>query len=182
MDELEQIQIEIKVEFPTFVSAGNISKIAALTEQAIFELELAELEYLRSEFKEIPTAIYDASLLRLYRKSGSAFLIKEAQSGSIILGGIAAGLAIWLLNQTIGETIKEAWVESESHARLKEFLLTRFSNKKKALGESIGKKLNENGIQTGIEATDEKVSAFISPKEDEELTSELQEKPIYRTR
>lgn len=182
MDEIEQIPIQIKVVFPIYVSAGNVSRITALTEQAIFELELSELEFLKQEFKEIPEYIYDAAILRLYRKSGSAFLVKEAQSGSIILGGIAAGLAIWLLNQTIGETVKEAWLESESHTRLKNLLLKRFGGKKKALGEQVEKKLNENGVQTGVEVTEEGVSAYISPREDKELENVLQEKPQYRTR
>ena len=182
MDEIEQIPIQIKVDFPIFVSAGNFSRIAALTEQAVFELELAELEYLRREFREIPESIYDAAILRLYRKSGNAFLIKEAHSGSIVLGGIAVGLAIWLLNQTIGETVKEAWLESESHTRMKDILLARFGGKKQALGEQIEKKLNENGVQTGIEVTEEAVSAYVSPQEDEELANELQEKPQFRTR
>lgn len=179
---MEQIPIQIRVEFPAFVSAGNVSRIAALTEQAVFELELAELEYLRQEFREIPTSIYDAAILRLYRKAGSSVLVKEAQSGSLILGGIAAGLAIWLLNQTIGETVKEAWLESESHTRLKEILLTRFGGKKQALGKQIDKKLNENGVQTGVEVTEEGVAAYVSPQEDEEIANELQERTQYRTR
>lgn len=182
MDELEQIPIEIKVEFPIFVSAANISKITALTEQAIFEVELRDLEYLTNEYEEISPAIHDATLLRLYRKSGSAFLVREAHSGSMLLAGMGVGLSIWLLNQTIGETIKEAWVESESHARLKEFLLAKRGNKKKAIRESVRSKLRENGIRADAEATSEKVSVSISAKEDEEIENEMGEKPSYRAR
>ena len=61
-------------------------------------------------------------------------------------------------------------------------MLTRFGGKKQALGEQIEKKLNENGVQTGIEVTEEAVSAYVSPQEDEELANELQEQPQFRTR
>ncbi len=39
---------------------------------------------------------------------------------------MAAGLAFWLLDKTLGETVSEAWKESDLHTQVKEFLLSRF--------------------------------------------------------
>lgn len=173
MEALEQIPVSIHIDFPMFVSARTMADFAALTEWAVFEHERSELEYLKQEFHEIPAVTYDAALLRLHRKRGNAFLITEAGRGSVLLGGMAAGLAIWILDRTLGETLKNAWLESDLHERLKDLLLGRFGYKKKALADAIQKQLAERGIEAELEVTDEGIRVYAAPREDKEISRAL---------
>ncbi|MBA3596226.1 MAG: hypothetical protein H0W40_02455 [Methylibium sp.] len=51
-----------------------------------------------------------------------ALIIEYGGRGSLLLFGAAAGFAYWVVDKTLGETFKQAWVESEAHSRLKDFL------------------------------------------------------------
>jgi hypothetical protein len=174
---LGQIHLEIRIDSGPFISAGKMAHIIALTQQAAFEMELADMKTLRKEFGEIPPYIYDAASMRLWLRSGNSFLIKEVHSGSIILGGIAVGLAIWLLEKTLGETLKEAWVESDTHSRLKQFLLTRLDGKRSGLGKAVHGKLERNGIQAEVYTTGETVVVYILSKEDDEIIAATKDGP-----
>jgi hypothetical protein len=56
------------------------------------------------------------------------------------------------LNQTFGETLKEAWVESESHKRLKEFLLRRIMSKAITVASVLTAGPEEVGAPVDLEA------------------------------
>ena len=51
--------------------------------------------------------------------AGESILFYSASQGSILLIGAVAGLAGWILDKTLGETLKEAWAESDLHKRIK---------------------------------------------------------------
>lgn len=174
MSKIDQIPLEIRIRYPAFISADNMARISWLIDRAVYEAELEELRSVKSEFSEIPDYIFDAVFMRLYRKAGSLFLIEEARQGSIVFAGFAAGLAYWLLDKTLGETIREAWTASDLHKRIKQFLLAQRGAKANAIGESVKKRLFDEGIEAGIETTEEGVVAYVSPHEDDELSKELQ--------
>lgn len=180
MSELEKIPIRIHIRGDAFVSAQNLESIIYSVNEAALEVEYHELNIIREEFNDIPDYIFDSVELNLQRKSGSTLLIQEAHSGSIVLGGVIAGLTIWLLNITIGTTIKEAWKESGMHQKLKEFLLKKIGTKSQVIGENIKSKLEENGIETGIEATDESIDVYVSQNEDDDISSDIKGKRIDR--
>jgi hypothetical protein len=131
-----RIPIKLKFENPD-TAASNLSFVLEHINQAIFDVELKELGTLSEAFPELPPIALDAARYRIQRYENKAFLIEEASSGCIVLGGAAALLALWLLQITLGETIKEAWKEDEWNKKLKTFLAQNFQQKLKMLAERI---------------------------------------------
>ena len=179
MSELEEIPIRIMMRGDAFVSARNMVNIIYFANQAAADVELQELDIIRRELKDlydIPDYIYDSVELNLQKKSGSTLLIQKANTGSVILEGVAIGLTIWLLNITIGTTIREAWKESDMHKRLKEILLKQLGEKKQVIGGNIQKRLEHEGIDTGLEVTDKSIDVYVSQTEDKEISADLRKK------
>lgn len=171
----DQIHLEVRINSGAYISVGNMVRVLTLTQQAIFEMELAQMQVLRDAFVEIPAYVYDAAILRLYLKAGSSFLIRDLKRSSIIIEGFAIGLAIWLLEKTLGETLKEAWLDSHLHTRIKEFLTTRLSRKEKALGEAVRHKFRDNGIDTDVHTAEGEVVVYLNVIEDEEISASAKE-------
>ena len=86
------------------------------------EVEREELDYLIEENPWIPSVVADASKHRIYAHRGQSVLVEFAAEGSIVITCVVSALALWILNKTLGETIKEAWLTSPLHHHLKEFL------------------------------------------------------------
>src|SRR6185436_11089596 len=89
----------------------------------VLEQEGRELETLARDLEGLPPLALDAARHRLSLRSGEGVLFYSASKGSIVLCGVVAGLSAWILQQTLGETLKEAWVESDMHKKLKRLLL-----------------------------------------------------------
>lgn len=176
MDELKTVEIELKISGGGFVSAGNLSKISYLCDYAAYETELEELSIIRNEFTDIPVAAIDATELRLRKKFGSFLIIREASNGSIILAGCVITFTMWLLQQTLAETVKDAWKESEARERLKEFLLKQMGGKRKVLADKIKGELQKDGIEAEVEEKDGKIIIVIYQKEDESLSAVIRKK------
>lgn len=137
MEEFIDIRIELRFvgssRFPARLVLGAIEA----AEFAIKQAELDEIEELAREFPGIPAAAFDAMRYRAQTLTAQALNFETASTGSIILAGIAAGLAYWLLDKTLGETVRQAWEESELHARIKQFLLKRLKTKANTIASNI---------------------------------------------
>jgi len=146
MNESLGIDIEVKIqqkaskELPYSV----FRKILDSVNTAVFNSEKNNLMLIQKEFPEFPEVAFDAANYRLNKYRYSAILIKELRPGSFIIGGVAAALAIWLLKLTLGETVKEAWLESQGHQKLKEFLLKIMDGKKRSLANDAVKLIQKN--------------------------------------
>ena len=46
-------------------------------------------------------------------------------------------MALWIADKTLGETVKQAWLDSAAHSKLKEFFATRVSRKAERLPDEI---------------------------------------------
>lgn len=99
-------------------------RVAAAVERAAAAVERDEIEFLNQHFPE-HAAPLDAARYRLQSYEGAAVVIERAESGSIILAGVLAGLAYWILDNTLSETLKEAWTNSSLHDRLVDLLSGR---------------------------------------------------------
>jgi len=106
-------------------SAELLSTIINMVEETVFQTEYTDLIAALEELPEIPSVVRDAAIVRIDRYQGRSLQIEDATSGSIILIGAVAGLAYWILDKTLGETFKEAWVETPLHRKLKDFFLSR---------------------------------------------------------
>jgi hypothetical protein len=51
-----------------------------------------------------------------------AYYVKRIEKGSILIEGALTAIGLWLLKTTIGESVKEAWKQSEMHSNLVEYL------------------------------------------------------------
>jgi hypothetical protein len=130
-------QIAIRfVRGPAF-SAELLSTVISLVEETVFRTEYADLIAALEELEEIPSVVRDAAIFRIDRYQGRSLQIEDAHSDSIILVGAIAGLAYWILDKTLGETFKEAWVETPLHKKLKEFFISRRKSKLEEVQERL---------------------------------------------
>lgn len=128
----ENIEIRIHYVGESFPANAVVATIQHI-ESIIYEQERRELETLARDLEEMPSLAVDAARHRLGTHSGESILFYSASQGSILLIGAVAGLAGWILDKTLGETLKEAWVESDLHKRIKRLLGARVNYK----GENI---------------------------------------------
>jgi len=155
-NEFGNIDITIHIRFDEYLTSGDLVNIVTSIERSVYKQEAILLKKLRKEFSDLPTVFFDAAEFRLQNNKGNTLHIKKASEGSLILAGIAIGLSYWLLNQTLGETIKEAWIESESHEKLKEYLKSNIFSKSKAIEKDIKKELNKKGLSSETQTIEHK--------------------------
>jgi len=106
-------------------------------ERSVERAEKEEIDELQQEFPDVPAAVFDAMRYRASKLAAQSINLDTASSGSIILAGAAAAVAYWLLDKTLGETMKQAWEESDLHARVKRFLLARFNAKAERIASHV---------------------------------------------
>jgi len=102
-------------------------------------IEIDAVMNVRIEFPEIPQVAVDAALFRLVNgeDTRSATRIQAVSQGSVTVIIAGTALAYWVLDKTIGETLKDAWKNSGLHRRLQRFLLLGQSEKfKRAIRDS----------------------------------------------
>jgi hypothetical protein len=116
-------------------------KILDSLNKAVFESEKNDLKAIRKEFPKLPNVAFDAASHRLKEFRYSAIIIKELKPGSLIVAGVVAGVSIWILQQTLGETLKEAWLDSQGHQNLKNLLLKRMGTKRHLLATDAAKRI-----------------------------------------
>jgi hypothetical protein len=126
---------KITFEKETQIPAGIAIDVLKIINESFYKSELQDLYALREEFPEIPLIVFDATEIRMQREKTSAILVRGIQKGSVEIIVVGTGLLIWVLKQTLGETLKEAWIESNIHKRIKNFLLGRRSEKHKKIRE-----------------------------------------------
>ena len=117
-----------------------VTQIIDVIDDAIFETQKRDLELWRMNHNENP-ALTDAALYRIEKHRGKSLFIEGTHKGSLIVTGIVAALAYWVLENTVGETFKEAWTKTESHSRLKEFFLWRKKDKAMEIKREVDSKL-----------------------------------------
>jgi len=136
----KDIEVNIYLCSPS-LDAVLFSTTIDTIESVLFKSELADLIAIENEFRDIPQVAIDAAQFRLRKLKGHALSIKKIEQGSIVLGGLLGGLVIWVLNATIGATLKEAWLGTESHRKIKEFLLKNQRSKVLDIERQIEAKL-----------------------------------------
>ena len=131
MDPSLRIQIELHLlcQPTTHLPAWLLVKSVSAVDNAILASELNDLRQLRKQLPDLPTVALDAAEKRLGAYRGSGLLVERAESGSLVVIGVVAGLSIFVLQNTLGETLKEAWLESDGSRRLKALLFEQRSIK-----------------------------------------------------
>lgn len=136
----DDLDIKIELHFLTDkgVTSHQLSYVIERVSQAIYDAEKDELSSIVDRFDGWPNVQFDAMRYRFeQRYRPSLFNIEYGGKGSLLLFGVAAGFAYWVADKTLGETVREAWIESDSHAKLKEFLKSRVFTKRGAIADSL---------------------------------------------
>jgi hypothetical protein len=99
----------------------------------------------------ISKVINDASLERLRRYKNKRLILTEARTGSIEIIGVVAAVGYYVLDKTIGETVGEAFRESNTGVILKQYFKSVIDKKAlyivERLRESIGSKKRQGEVQ-----------------------------------
>jgi len=129
-----KINISASIDFPgEYIPSQILTRTIDNLERAIHESEWYELVVLASETlfedpvnpPEMPPLFINSLRWGHHTTKGQSLLIKERKSGSVVIEAAIAGIAIYILKTTLGETLKDAWKESKIHEKLKDILLLR---------------------------------------------------------
>lgn len=130
--------IELRIESIDEGPAFSVVSVLNAIDSHLMSLERRELEEaLDLVSEEFGDDIRRRCLRELESFHGRTFSVEKASNGSLLLGGLAIGLAYWILQNTLGETVKEAWKESELNARIKGLLLRRLNGKVEELSQTL---------------------------------------------
>lgn len=125
------------------IPAGVAIDAIKILNDCHFNSEMQDLVDLKKEFPEIPRIVFDAVETRMRRERNSSVLVKGINKGSVEIIVVGTGLLIWILQQTLGETMKETWLESKLHKKIKDFLLSRRGDKHNKIREDTKRKLRQ---------------------------------------
>jgi hypothetical protein len=161
-----------------------IADVIKHLESIFFQEEQRELDYIRRELPGLPPVAIDASLHRIKQLKGNNIVITAARGGSIVLLGAVAGVCAYVLDKTLGETLKDSWKDSEMHKKLKQLLLANMKSKTYNLLQVMTTKstLPKSGARISPkykhiewqDRTDIVLRIDVNPKEDK-LSAELME-------
>jgi hypothetical protein len=174
-------QILVRIKYIRHIASDDLIKVLRAMDNSVLRTELDELRAVSEEFPELPRIIYDASEARILRYSGRAFLIKQASEGSIILTGAAVGIAYWVLQNTIGETLKETYLESDLQFKIKKLFKTRIDDKAKSLVSHINKSIRQSfkGQQPECEISYKTEDDYVTFEVDINLSNKFEENMQY---
>ena len=148
------LRVLLKVTFENAVSTESLVAVLNALEKAAYQVELSELRQVRRSFPSLPEVAADAAAYRLQNEKGRVVRYSSADDGSILLIGAVAGLSYYILDKTLGQTISEAWSESESHEKLKAFLKKRRFFRSQQVEKRIRAPLERRGISVEAEFSD----------------------------
>ena len=120
------------------VREAHVSEVITLIETS--ELPLNEMQSLRDR-------------LRHQLETDQCYYIESFKKGSIEFTIAASAVSIWLLQTTIGESVKEAYMQSRMHKRIVKYL--QRGKRDKLLAERIEDNIRRKGRvgRFGIEGT-----------------------------
>lgn len=144
MSDNKDIRLDIHFKYEERLPAGFFARVIQIAEQAIYESELEDMFEISVAYPEISKVELDAARYRMDHNWGRALQIEDAFAGSIIISGLVSGLAYWVLDKTLGDTLKEAWHDSVIQGRIKDFLLGEPLKKSRQIAAKIDAKIRED--------------------------------------
>lgn len=151
--QVPSIELHLRFAVRSALPAGLLARVIDYVERSVFSVEESELAAIMAEFEELTPLAEDATRYRLDSYKGRSVLVHSARDGSIVLLATVAGISVWVLQQTLGETLKEAWLESESHERLKRLLLRRVWSKATTVADVLSVGPEEVGADVELQAS-----------------------------
>jgi len=142
-------------------------------EIALYESDRQDIEDLFSQ-RLISRIVADASLERLRRYRHNRLLLRNAENGSIILEGVVAATTLFILENTLGEAVKDAIKESEPYQKIKEWFKERINSKASFISNALQKELYAKKRRFDIRQMDEGKKLELTFKESKESRENIQ--------
>lgn len=152
MGESQELSIRIHFEGGEAFPSSFIAQSLNVVEDEAFRLDYDELEEIFKILKDVPDSIKDTCHERIQRYKGSSLLLENASNGSIVMTGISTALPYWVVENAVGESVKDASKQSELHDKLKELLLQRFASRNKELSYRLNQRLFRPNSDTAVSA------------------------------
>jgi hypothetical protein len=130
------IVIKIHLSGTKHHASKTLIKCVDTIETALYASDRKDIEQATTDL-HTSRLIRDASLERLRQYRNNRLLFFDAKSGSIELFAIVAGVSYFVLKQTIGESVKEGFKESEVGDKLKELIKKQINSKALFITESL---------------------------------------------
>ncbi len=166
---MKEYDILIRVVFEgNTVPAELVEEMIDDIETAVYKSEENDINRLFSDSSniQIPQVIKDASLFRLPKYRGDSLILESTKKGSFVIEATVAGLSYWILQNTLGETFKESWRETDLHQSIKRFFLSGRSQndnqKAKDIVSNIPSYTRRHGYKENRETHKARVSTNIT--------------------
>jgi hypothetical protein len=107
----------------------------------VAEIERSEVARIRHDIPELPAkSVKDA--LGLFDQKGAdtkLLRVSAVKPGSLELVVVLTAFGYWLLQQTVGDSLTEAWRETEMNEKMKKFFLAGKRQKLEAIEREVNK-------------------------------------------
>lgn len=130
------IVIELRLRDNDYVRSKFLLQAFDDLETALYASDRKDVEQAASSL-DITNVVKDASLERLRQHKNNRLLLTEAKTGSIEIFALVAGVSYYILDKTLGETLKDSYVNSYLHKELKEFFRRKIDEKALSIVENI---------------------------------------------
>ncbi len=127
--------ISLKFEGPRILPQDVVDTLQAI-EDSLKEGEIEEIREL-CDGLGISPMIRDAVLYRLKEEGVGRFYIEAAKPGSLELLAIIAAATYFVLQKTLGESVKEGYLTSDLHAQVKEWIAKKINEKMRRLARDL---------------------------------------------
>ncbi len=133
--------VQLRFQGRDQADAWLVAKVLTIAENARRQADFDLLDRVRFELPVdvVPPVAIDAARERLRGQGRSTLQVAAVEPGSVKVTVLVLASAWWLLNQTLGETVSEAWTETDSHKKLKQWLLRDLDQDAKAFMLQISK-------------------------------------------
>jgi hypothetical protein len=136
-----EISVRVRLRGAEALPAAFIASSIAIVENEVFQSEYDEVDIIFGEIGDLPAVIRDACHHRIRQYEGNSLLFQDAAKGSLLLLGVGSALAYWIVENTVGESLKDAYKESGLHSRLKSLFLSRLGGRGKELSQRLNNRL-----------------------------------------
>lgn len=145
---INEFDTTIKITFHTDdgVPANILFDAISNITTTLRQIEEQQLVEFLAELSQLESTTIDAIKYRFNTtKRNEGLQIRYGEKGSLVLVGAVSAVSLWIVDKTLGETIKDAWKESEAHEKLKSILTKNKSRNEKIIAEKTRKNLKHLG-------------------------------------
>lgn len=147
------ILIKLKLEGDNeHIDPKYLLQVLESLETSLYSSDRKDIEQVSKEFEEISNVIRDACLERLRQFRHRRLLITEAKTGSIEIIGLVAAVTYYLIDKTVGETLKDTFKESDLNKRIKNYFRQKIDEKSLFITESLRRAFSSKKREVEVKA------------------------------